>query len=1094
MSEAESVRVAVRVRPFNQREKDHGAKLIIDMQGQLTTIKNPETPSEEPKKFSFDFSYWSHDGFTERADGVLEPTAGSKYASQPIVFKDLGQGVLDNAFEGYNCSLFAYGQTGSGKSYSMVGYGNNKGIVPMTCDKLFQAVNNNSDPNKRFEVSFSMLEIYNEQVRDLLSKDKPKGGLPVRQNPKMGFFYVQGLKRAPVGSYEDIEAQIDKGTANRTVASTNMNATSSRAHTVVTITFDQIIKDPTGQEKKKSSEMNLVDLAGSERAESTGATGDRLKEGANINKSLSALGNVISALADLSMGKKKVMVPYRDSVLTKLLQNALGGNSKTIMIAALSPADINYDETLSTLRYADRAKKIKNKAVINENPMDKLIRELKEENERLKKQMEGGGGPIAGGVGMTAEEIEKYKEEIRLEMEENMKKMGGMSWDEQVKQSRQEAETDSGGKATSNKKSTVSHFVNLNEDPMLSSKVYYFLEKPEVTIGRKDAEPMPDICLSGLSIMKQHAVVTNSGGDYEIKPGAKGAKIKVNGMPLTGPRPLAHKDRVLFGSNHMYVFYNAQKPNAPEGTPPDSKLDWEFAQKEIAQAKGFATGSGAGLSKEQQIAQEQVLEILPMVTEVNAISEELDKHRSFEVVLISSAAQEGGVAGNKGTSGEAGIRVMVKMKNLLNGNTWLWERGKFMNRRYLAQELYQRFLDGEDAAVKNLPKEEDPFWEPTEDVLIGTANVFLQSLGYALDFEDTLTVTDYKGQEEGTIMVVVAPCNAKGNDLDDDSFVDSPEDLLGKPYHYKVTVQKAEVHKARFSKGVRIKYKVPTVQGETEEYTETPMVRGSLSPVFNHSKVFSIPVITQEHLDNFETKCITLMMYGLQEDSTPDPKLMKMTTKELRQMENMTSPQSEMHRRNTTFGLDPERDQSALLKSEYQLVLRKYERLEQKERRLQQMCEEWGNKKPEEQDFLAFHRAVHALAHSTGTKLKTRVQMLNKSKSNIKQADDTISLFVFGEEEKDFVAEARENDGFVDYENLTKHHGENGLAQISENKAKINEVLHGIKALEEQSQQSQANHSDLLQAQRAVQNGNKGAVKSGKTGEEVGKSRACVIQ
>lgn len=129
-----------------------------------------------------------------------------------------------------------------------------------------------------------------------------------------------------------------------------MNATSSRAHTVVTIVFDQISKNATGQETKKSSNINLVDLAGSERADSTGATGDRLKEGANINKSLSALGNVISALADLSMGKKKVMVPYRDSVLTKLLQNALGGNSKTIMIAALSPADINYDETLGTLR------------------------------------------------------------------------------------------------------------------------------------------------------------------------------------------------------------------------------------------------------------------------------------------------------------------------------------------------------------------------------------------------------------------------------------------------------------------------------------------------------------------------------------------------------------------------------------------------------------------------------------------------------------------------------------------------------------------------------------------------------------------------
>ena len=169
--------------------------------------------------------------------------------------------------------------------------------------------------------------MYNEQVNDLLSKEVQKGGLQVRQHPSQGYFYAQGLKQIPVGSYAEIEAKIDEGTANRTVASTNMNATSSRAHTVVTIKFDQIFNNDGAGETKKSSTINLIDLAGSERADSTGATGDRLKEGANINKSLSSLGNVISALAELSSGsKKKIVVPYRDSVLTKLLQNALGGN------------------------------------------------------------------------------------------------------------------------------------------------------------------------------------------------------------------------------------------------------------------------------------------------------------------------------------------------------------------------------------------------------------------------------------------------------------------------------------------------------------------------------------------------------------------------------------------------------------------------------------------------------------------------------------------------------------------------------------------------------------------------------------------------
>ncbi|XP_020609741.1 kinesin-like protein KIF28P [Orbicella faveolata] len=592
---AESVKVAVRVRPFNSREKDRGAKLVLDMIGALTQITDPENPGNPPKEFTFDFSYWSHDGFHEDENGYLVAD-NDKYATQRKVFDDLGQGVLNNAFEGFNCSLFAYGQTGAGKSYSMVGYGNNKGIVPITCDELFKAMDNSAGDIK-YQVSFSMLEIYNEQVRDLLVKNNPKGGLQVRQNPKEGNFFVQNLKRVAVVSYEDIERRIEEGTANRTVAATQMNATSSRAHTVVTIVFDQISKNATGQETKKSSNINLVDLAGSERADSTGATGDRLKEGANINKSLSALGNVISALADLSMGKKKVMVPYRDSVLTKLLQNALGGNSKTIMIAALSPADINYDETLGTLRYADRAKKIKNKAVVNENPMDKLIRELREENEKLKKMFEGGGLTMdLGGREMSDAEKEemrkKMKEELLAQMEFNAQSM--MSWDEKVQMSQSDSSV--GEQSEKQKKiQTVPHLINLNEDPMLSRVIYHFLEQVETKIGRKDADPAPNIPLTGLSILKQHAVIKTANNEITIEPASPGAKTKVNGMPLTGERVLKNYDRILFGSNHMYILVNPANTEKSEGTP--DNVDWEFAQKEIAQAKGFATGFGSGLSK-----------------------------------------------------------------------------------------------------------------------------------------------------------------------------------------------------------------------------------------------------------------------------------------------------------------------------------------------------------------------------------------------------------------------------------------------------------------------------------------------------------------
>jgi hypothetical protein len=287
----------------------------------------------------------------------LTPDAGGRYADQDKVFNDFGIPLLDNAFAGYNVCMFAYGQTGSGKSYSVAGYPGNEGIIPRSCKEIFTRIEDReADANNstKHEVTLSMIEIYNEKIQDLLvpPNKRPKDGLLIRQHPKLGV-YVEGVVKVPVSSHEEIEMQVNNGTSNRTIGSTNMNATSSRAHTVTAINFKQIVTDKgTGKKvNEKTSDINLIDLAGSERAGSTGATGDRLKEGANINKSLMILGKVISALAKKAEGKN-VAPPYRESKLTHLLMNALGGNTKTSMIAALSPANINHDETLSTLRYA----------------------------------------------------------------------------------------------------------------------------------------------------------------------------------------------------------------------------------------------------------------------------------------------------------------------------------------------------------------------------------------------------------------------------------------------------------------------------------------------------------------------------------------------------------------------------------------------------------------------------------------------------------------------------------------------------------------------------------------------------------------------
>jgi kinesin family protein 1 len=274
---------------------------------------------------------------------------------------------------------------------------------------MFERIDVNDDKELSFRVECSMLEIYNERIRDLFvpfshQNEKKLGGLKLRDSPSLGVV-VEGLKSSPVSSYSQIDLLMAQGTKNRTIAATNMNETSSRAHTIFMVRLTQTRVTGSAAELKaveRTSIINLVDLAGSERQKGSGAEGDRLKEAGAINKSLSVLGNVISALAfnaslasesdarkrrraeaaaagGIGTGTAERHIPYRDSVLTHLLRNSLGGNARTTMLAAISPADINFDETLSTLKYADRAKQIRNKPVVNEGLDERLIRELKEQ-------------------------------------------------------------------------------------------------------------------------------------------------------------------------------------------------------------------------------------------------------------------------------------------------------------------------------------------------------------------------------------------------------------------------------------------------------------------------------------------------------------------------------------------------------------------------------------------------------------------------------------------------------------------------------------------------------------------------------------------
>ncbi|XP_054644422.1 kinesin-like protein KIF1B isoform X10 [Dunckerocampus dactyliophorus] len=707
-----SVKVAVRVRPFNSRETSKDSKCIIQMQGNTTTILNPKAPKEPAKTFSFDYSYWSH---TTPEDPC--------FAAQNQVYNDIGKEMLQHAFEGYNVCIFAYGQTGAGKSYTMMGKQEEgqEGIIPMLCEDLFEKINeDNNKEELSYSVEVSYMEIYCERVRDLLNP-KNKGNLRVREHPLLGP-YVEDLSKLAVTSYTDIADLMDAGNKARTVAATNMNETSSRSHAVFTIVFTQRKHDSeTDLSTEKVSKISLVDLAGSERADSTGAKGTRLKEGANINKSLTTLGKVISALAEVdncsskSKKKKKTdFIPYRDSVLTWLLRENLGGNSRTAMVAALSPADINYDETLSTLRYADRAKNIKCNAVINEDPNNKLVRDLKDEVARLKELLRAQGlgdildidplGDDCPGSGIkylkdihnnknryliasenqrpghfsTApigsltvspssgslcsqgalqsatsiqerimstpggeEAIERLKESekiiaelnetweeklrkteaIRMEREALLAEMGvairedggtlgvfspkklshESPFDEQFDcfptkhftEKPCDLYTDFNGVFSPKK---TPHLVNLNEDPLMSECLLYYIKDGITRVGQADAERRQDIVLSGAHIREEHCIFRserNANGDVIVMlVPCDGSETYVNGKRVEDAIQLRSGNRIIMGKNHVFRFNHpeqarAEREKTPTAETPVEPVDWTFAQRELLEKQGI---------------------------------------------------------------------------------------------------------------------------------------------------------------------------------------------------------------------------------------------------------------------------------------------------------------------------------------------------------------------------------------------------------------------------------------------------------------------------------------------------------------------------
>uniref|UniRef100_A0A2K5ZTQ2 Kinesin family member 13A n=1 Tax=Mandrillus leucophaeus TaxID=9568 RepID=A0A2K5ZTQ2_MANLE len=701
--------------------------------------------------FAFDYCFWS-----------MDESNTTKYAGQEVVFKCLGEGILEKAFQGYNACIFAYGQTGSGKSFSMMGHAEQLGLIPRLCCALFKRISLEQNESQTFKVEVSYMEIYNEK---------------------------------------DIESLMSEGNKSRTVAATNMNEESSRSHAVFNIIITQTLYDlQSGNSGEKVSKVSLVDLAGSERAAGKG---------------------------------KNKFVPYRDSVLTWLLKDNLGGNSQTSMIATISPAADNYEETLSTLRYADRAKRIVNHAVVNEDPNAKVIRELREEVEKLREQLSQAEAMKAPELKEKLEESEKLIKELTVTWEEKLRKTEEIAQERQRQLESMGISLEMSGIKVGDDKC---YLVNLNADPALNELLVYYL-KDHTRVG---ADTSQDIQLFGIGIQPEHCEIDiASDGDVTLTP-KENARSCVNGTLVCSTTQLWHGDRILWGNNHFFRINLPKRKRRDwlkdfekETGPPEHDLDaaseassepdynYEFAQMEVIMKtlnsndpvqnvvqvleKQYLEEKRSALEEQrlmyereleqlrqqlspdrqppssgpdrlayssqtaqQKVTQwaeerdelfrqslaklrEQLVKANTLVREANFLAEEMSKLTDYQVTLQIPAANLSANRKRGAIVSEPAIQVRRKGKS-----TQVWTIEKLENKLIDMRDLYQEWKEKVPEAKRLCGKRGDPFYEAQENHnLIGVANVFLECLFCDVKLQYAVPIISQQGEVAGRLHVEV---------------------------------------------------------------------------------------------------------------------------------------------------------------------------------------------------------------------------------------------------------------------------------------------------------------------------------------------------
>ncbi|KAJ6664479.1 hypothetical protein lerEdw1_007136 [Lerista edwardsae] len=808
-------------------------------------------------------------------------------AGQEVVFKCLGEGILEKAFQGYNACIFAYGQTGSGKSFSMMGNTEQLGLIPRLCCALFQRITLEENDLHTFKVEVSYMEIYNEKVRDLLDPKGSRQSLKVREHKVLGP-YVDGLSQLAVTSFEN-----------------------------------------SGE---KVSKVSLVDLAGSERVSKTGAAGERLKEGSNINKSLSTLGLVISSLADQAAGKgKNKFVPYRDSVLTWLLKDNLGGNSQTAMIATISPAADNYEETLSTLRYADRAKRIVNHAIVNEDPNARVIRELREEVEKLKEQLSQAEAMKAPELKEKLEESEKLIKELTVTWEEKLRKTEEIAQERQRQLESMGISLESSGIKVGDDKC---YLVNLNADPALNELLVYYL-KDHTKVG---ADTSQDIQLFGIGIQPEHCEIDIASDEEVSLTPKENARINLPKRKRRDWLKDSEKETLLTEHDldaaseassepdYNYEFaqmevimktlnsndpvqnavqvlekqYLEEKRSALEEQRLMYERELEQLRQQLSPERRYQHCSDR-LSEAAQNAQqkmnlwseerdelfrqslaklrEQIVKANTLVREANFLAEEMSKLTDYQVTLQIPAANLSANRKRGAIVSEPAIQVRRKRKS-----TQVWTIEKLENKLIDMRDLYQEWKERSHEMKRLTGKRGDPFYEAQENHnLIGVANVFLECLFCDVKLQYAVPIISQQGEVAGRLHVEVmrvtgvVPERIEGDDSSENSsesgsleIIDNNGEVIHRPKKLtcRVKIKEATGLPLNLSNFVFCQY---TFWDQCESTVAAPVVDPDMaSPIskdpqftvtFSHCRDYVVNV-TEEFLEFIADGALAIEVWG----------------------------------------------------------------------------------------------------------------------------------------------------------------------------------------------------------------------------------------